>query len=596
MKRLTLAVLLVVVAVAERAAAYTLIRPRPTSSPLRWSAAAQPVVMKLNDQIGPGLPNLAPGSDPVAAIQAALTKYPAISGVQIQSGTTSVTSANGSDGVNVISFANTAANQTAFEMAGGDSVVGLTLLTFSSTTSQISDADLLFNPNLQFTTTLTTDEALQTANQFDVEAVATHELGHVIGLHHTGIESATMWSLTSVLQRQLDADDIAGARTLYPIGSGRGSIRGKMTIDDVMAFGAHVVAIDPNGSLAASTLTLLDGSYAIEQLAPATYRVYVEPLDGPHSATPDVPCIELGNLSGAGIYSDSTLSTDFLTHIEANVVVTADTDTTLNFALPSTTPALNPVQIGPATVTPSGGGVMISASVGAVALGLATGTTQWIAVAGPGVKDVPVNNIDFGPGITIDTTTHYAVTFTCNDSPLPGQVLKVTVDPSAALGGRPVVFSNGDQLAVFSGAVRILSGVPTPPTLTPTPTASPTAKVPTATATVPSPTFTTATIPMPPTPTPTSSPTAEASAIATTAIVSTPTATVVGATATPGGCVGDCDGDHKVSVDELVKGVNIALGNDVVASCEAFDSDHNDKVTVDELVQGVNAALNGCPS
>jgi len=146
----------------------------------------------------------------------------------------------------------------------------------------------------------------------------------------------------------------------------------------------------------------------------------------------------------------------------------------------------------------------------------------------------------------------------------------VTVDPSAPVGGRPIVFSNGDQLAAFTGAVRVVSSATVVSTPTPTPTATQPPTV-TASPTTVSPVITA-------TPTATLSPT-------------TPVAT-----RTPGGCVGDCDGSHKVGVDELVKGVNIALGNGVVADCRAFDSDDNDRVTVEELVQGVNAALNGCPT
>ncbi|HUI26499.1 MAG TPA: cohesin domain-containing protein, partial [Candidatus Kryptonia bacterium] len=59
--------------------------------------------------------------------------------------------------------------------------------------------------------------------------------------------------------------------------------------------------------------------------------------------------------------------------------------------------------------------------------------------------------------------------------------------------------------------------------------------------------------------------------------------------------VGDCDGNDKVSVDELVKGVNIALATADLQTCPEFDEDDNMKVTVDELVKGVNNALNGCP-
>lgn len=67
-------------------------------------------------------------------------------------------------------------------------------------------------------------------------------------------------------------------------------------------------------------------------------------------------------------------------------------------------------------------------------------------------------------------------------------------------------------------------------------------------------------------------------------------------TATPGAtlCVGDCDGDGQVTVDEIILGVNIALGEADISACPAFDVDGSGEVTVDELVQAVDNALNGC--
>lgn len=59
-------------------------------------------------------------------------------------------------------------------------------------------------------------------------------------------------------------------------------------------------------------------------------------------------------------------------------------------------------------------------------------------------------------------------------------------------------------------------------------------------------------------------------------------------------CVGDCDGNKAVTVDELVLGVNIALGNAELTRCPAFDRDNSLSVGVDELVAAVNNALNGC--
>jgi hypothetical protein len=58
-------------------------------------------------------------------------------------------------------------------------------------------------------------------------------------------------------------------------------------------------------------------------------------------------------------------------------------------------------------------------------------------------------------------------------------------------------------------------------------------------------------------------------------------------------CVGDCNQDGHVTVDELVRAVNLALGTATTA-CPAFDRNGNGLVTIDELVRGVNSALNGC--
>jgi len=59
-------------------------------------------------------------------------------------------------------------------------------------------------------------------------------------------------------------------------------------------------------------------------------------------------------------------------------------------------------------------------------------------------------------------------------------------------------------------------------------------------------------------------------------------------------CVGDCNDDGEVPVDELVAGVGIALGQSSVAGCPALDRDEDDAVGVDELVAAVSSAIDGC--
>ena len=61
-------------------------------------------------------------------------------------------------------------------------------------------------------------------------------------------------------------------------------------------------------------------------------------------------------------------------------------------------------------------------------------------------------------------------------------------------------------------------------------------------------------------------------------------------------CAGDCNGDGEVAINELITGVNIALGSQQVSACPSFDVSGDGAVAINELISGVNNALNGCPS
>jgi len=50
-----------------------------------------------------------------------------------------------------------------------------------------------------------------------------------------------------------------------------------------------------------------------------------------------------------------------------------------------------------------------------------------------------------------------------------------------------------------------------------------------------------------------------------------------------------------VRINELVLGVNIALGEANLAQCTAFDPNGDTRVAINELIQGTRNALDGCP-
>lgn len=65
-------------------------------------------------------------------------------------------------------------------------------------------------------------------------------------------------------------------------------------------------------------------------------------------------------------------------------------------------------------------------------------------------------------------------------------------------------------------------------------------------------------------------------------------------TPTPTPCAGDCGSDDKVTIEELIRGVTIALGDAHLSECRSFDTSGDGQVTVDELIAAVSNALYGC--
>ena len=59
-------------------------------------------------------------------------------------------------------------------------------------------------------------------------------------------------------------------------------------------------------------------------------------------------------------------------------------------------------------------------------------------------------------------------------------------------------------------------------------------------------------------------------------------------------CDGDCDEDGMVSIAELIRGVNMALGAVTVAECPGFDIDGDGMISISELISAVRDALLGC--
>jgi hypothetical protein len=282
-----------VLATATLGRGFTLIRVLDlVAPPAHWPVGSLPLPMLISSAGSDNLPN--PNTSDNDAIIAAQKTWNQISTDYFVFATPTIgtgTALNQTDGKNSIFF-----DETGGTFGAGSSAIAATFLNIDGPTGVISDADLVFNGTLPFSTATPTP-----AGSFDIQGIATHELGHVTGLDHAGIVSAVMFPVGAdgeQFQRNLAPDDRLGDSFVYPetaagagiaglqagdgdLGLVTGSITGAVRTSGGLAVpGAHVVALDPTGAAVVSDVSGLDGSYTLPVLAPGSYNVYAEPLDG----------------------------------------------------------------------------------------------------------------------------------------------------------------------------------------------------------------------------------------------------------------------------------------------------------------------------
>ncbi|HSO38469.1 MAG TPA: matrixin family metalloprotease [Labilithrix sp.] len=139
------------------------------------------------------------------------TCSPGISGIELApvSDTRIVDYQTGQRGNNVFGVV-----QGAWTHPGGSDTLSLATLTFNADTGQIYDADLEIREDLPWSGAGTPGP-----DAYDLQAVLTHEVGHVLGLAHAQHKDAVMapsYSPGSTSQRALSTDDAQGICAIYP--------------------------------------------------------------------------------------------------------------------------------------------------------------------------------------------------------------------------------------------------------------------------------------------------------------------------------------------------------------------------------------------
>ncbi|MFC1707650.1 matrixin family metalloprotease [Planctomycetota bacterium] len=337
------------------------------------------------------------------------------------------------DGNNVVIFDE---NNSTGLFSGASFVVAITPVFFDTASGRILDADIVFNgANHSFTTR---PGATGESGKYDIQNIATHEVGHFVGLDHSAVHGATMVPYATPGEtrlRSLSSDERAALRTVYPGGAPVGAISGVVTHRSTGSGvnGAHVVATRVDtGETATSVLSSSNGSFVVTGLMPGLYSVFAEPLDGP---TRD------GNIQRNGV--DTGFATTFAGSLDYPEAVGVSSGQSTS--------------IGTIAVAPGSGLNVEAALPRTVRRGVRTPLYVQRPVGAPSLQGCSVEIT--GSGISYDPTVG------------SGGRIAVTVSAGTRPGMRDVILRRGSgtsrEMVILAGGLEIVADPPHLSAITP---------------------------------------------------------------------------------------------------------------------------------
>lgn len=415
------------------------------STRLKWPTRT--IQIALSPSLASPPSSIKVGSDVLGASRRALARWSAVAGiefVEVQTNELSISPSGSPDRYSLITVANTAENAA---FTGADAQ-GRTRI-FFDTNGNITEADIAINPNLSASGAGPRFSTDGTSGTYDLESVLVHEIGHLLGLDHSGVIGATMQPLLGVnnlygvqafIVRTLSEDDIAAVRTLYNPRSNTGAIGGTVTYPNgTPAFGAHVWAEDiSTGKVIAGNVAFADGAYRIDDLPAGDYRVMVEYLDGPVAAS------EFLSRAYAGLRT--TPQQPFQSAEAASSIgVAAGGTTNRAIALPSAARSLNSQFIG------------LGGTLSRSAVPLSPGGTYTVYVGGEGMDQIP------GASVSVQSssiTVNQASFQTVPGYGIPVISFDVSVSSNVSPGDYTIrLQSNTGEVAYLAGGLTVEAAV-----------------------------------------------------------------------------------------------------------------------------------------